>query len=105
MPRGRTGSGGIAPPFLSLPLDGGEWPASRPGAHWIGGWVGGRYGEEKNVLPLANRTPTVQPVAIPTELCRLPCNIHMKLINRTCGQNIVISIEKLASLHVVTNVF
>jgi hypothetical protein len=48
------GSGGIAPVIHSLTsaLDGGEWPASRPGrftsrhiapdTHWIGGWVGPR---------------------------------------------------------------
>jgi hypothetical protein len=39
---------------LTSPLDGGEWPASRPGhftprertpgTHWIGGWVGPRAG-------------------------------------------------------------
>jgi hypothetical protein len=44
------GSGGIAPPFLTSALDGGEWPVSNPdrftprkmapGPHWIGGWVG-----------------------------------------------------------------
>jgi hypothetical protein len=49
------GSGGIAPPFLTLALGGGEWSASRPGervpgTHWIGGCVGHRAGEEeKNV--------------------------------------------------------
>jgi hypothetical protein len=46
------GSGGIALPFLTSELDGGEWSAScldrfipgeiAPGAHWIGGWVGSR---------------------------------------------------------------
>jgi hypothetical protein len=45
-------SGGIAPPFLTSALDGGEWSASRPGRftpreiasgnHWTGGWVGPR---------------------------------------------------------------
>jgi hypothetical protein len=44
------GSGGIAPPFLTLALDGGEWSASRfcrftPGGKaygklWVGGCVG-----------------------------------------------------------------
>jgi hypothetical protein len=43
------GSGGIAPLFLTLALDGGEWSTSHssrftlegaPGTHWIGGWVG-----------------------------------------------------------------
>jgi hypothetical protein len=48
------GSGGIAPPFLTSALDGGEWSASRlghfipgeraPGTHCIGGWVGPRAG-------------------------------------------------------------
>jgi hypothetical protein len=48
------GSGGIAPPFLTSALDGGEWLASRPGrftaaerapvTHWIGGRVGPRAG-------------------------------------------------------------
>jgi hypothetical protein len=46
------GSGGIAPPFLTLTLDGCEWSASRPGrftlgekapgTHCIRGWVGPR---------------------------------------------------------------
>jgi hypothetical protein len=45
-------SGGVAPPFLTLALDGGEWSASRlgrftpqkkaPGTHWIGRWEGPR---------------------------------------------------------------
>jgi hypothetical protein len=44
------GSGGIASPFLTSALDGGEWSASRlgrftskgraPNIHCIGGWVG-----------------------------------------------------------------
>jgi hypothetical protein len=55
------GSGGIAPAFSTLALDGGEWSASNPGCftpgtHWIGGWVSPRAGldsgEEKNLLPL-----------------------------------------------------
>jgi hypothetical protein len=47
-------SGGIAPPFLTTALDGGEWSASRPGrftpgevgpgTSWIGGWVGHKAG-------------------------------------------------------------
>jgi hypothetical protein len=47
-------SGGIAPPFLTSVLDGGEWSASlscrfirgerAPGTYWIGGWVGSRAG-------------------------------------------------------------
>jgi hypothetical protein len=45
---------GIAAPFLTSALDGGEWLASRPGRftpgerapnkHWTGGWVGPRVG-------------------------------------------------------------
>jgi hypothetical protein len=70
------GSGGIAPPFLTSELDECEWSPSRPdrftpgkrilGTHWIGGWVGPTAGEEAG-----NRTPAVQPVAIPTEPSQL----------------------------------
>jgi hypothetical protein len=45
-------TGGIAPPFFTSALDGGEWPASRtgrflpceapPGTNWIGGCVRSR---------------------------------------------------------------
>jgi hypothetical protein len=59
------GSGGTAPSFLTLALDGGEWLPSRTGrftpeeralgTHWIRGWSG-RCGEEKN-LPL----PAIEP--------------------------------------------
>jgi hypothetical protein len=49
------GSGGVAPPFFTSALDGGEWSASRPGryTHWIRGWVGPRAGlddVEKRIL-------------------------------------------------------
>jgi hypothetical protein len=54
MPWRRMRSGGIAPPYLTSALDGGESSASRPGrftswktpsgTHWIGGWVGPRAG-------------------------------------------------------------
>jgi hypothetical protein len=54
------GSGGIAPPFLTSALDGGEWLASRPCPFTpqyildrrLGGPESrsGRYGEEKNLL-------------------------------------------------------
>jgi hypothetical protein len=50
----RMRSGGIAPPFLTSALDGGEWsvlitgrlaPGDKdPGTHWMGGWVGFRDG-------------------------------------------------------------
>jgi hypothetical protein len=41
------GSGGVAPPFLTSALDGGEWSASRLSdftrhTHWVRGWVGPR---------------------------------------------------------------
>jgi hypothetical protein len=55
------GSAGIAPPFLTSPLVGGEWSDSRTGRfthrerslgiHWIGGWVGPRAGPDDVVKP------------------------------------------------------
>jgi hypothetical protein len=63
-------NGGIAPPFSTLALDGGEWSASRPGrftpgeivsgTHWIGGWVGPRTGldqKKRKFLPLSGIEP------------------------------------------------
>jgi hypothetical protein len=57
-------SGGIAPPYLTSTLHGGEWPALcpgrfipgkiTPGTNWLGGWVGTRAGI---------RIPAVQPEA------------------------------------------
>jgi hypothetical protein len=43
--------------------------------HWIGGWVRLRAGldvveKRKNLAPAGNRTPAVQPVPVPTEICR-----------------------------------
>jgi hypothetical protein len=48
------GSGGTAPPFLNVALDGGEWSGTRPGRftfgkralddHCKGGWVDARTG-------------------------------------------------------------
>jgi hypothetical protein len=81
-------SGGIAPPFLTSALEGGEWSDSRPcrfnagksapGTHWIGGWVGPRAGldamEKINILRLPGIEPgpsSPYPVAIPTELSRV----------------------------------
>jgi hypothetical protein len=66
--------------FLTSPLDGGEWSASRPGRfttgvrapaiHWMIGWVGPRAGldtaaRRKNVIiaPAGNWTPVAQPIA------------------------------------------
>jgi hypothetical protein len=50
MHKGIWGSGGTAPPFMTLTLDGSRWLHLRhyrfttgdtvPGTHWIGGWVG-----------------------------------------------------------------
>jgi hypothetical protein len=65
------GSGGIAPPFLTSALDGGEWSASRPGhftpgeiatdTHWIGGWVDRRVGldavENRKILSCRESDP------------------------------------------------
>jgi hypothetical protein len=65
------GSGGVAPPFFTSALDGGELSASRPcrftprkralGTHWRGGWVGPKAGPDamggKNLAPPGNHTP------------------------------------------------
>jgi hypothetical protein len=65
------GSGGIAPPFLTLALDGGEQSASQPGhftprermpgTNWIGGWVGPRAGldavHKRKILPMLGTEP------------------------------------------------
>jgi hypothetical protein len=64
-------SGGVAPPFFTLALDGGELSASRlcrytlrqraPGTHWIGSWVCPRAGldagEETTILTLPGIEP------------------------------------------------
>jgi hypothetical protein len=76
MPFDVWGSGGIAPPFLTSALYGGEWSASRPyrftseetafATCWIEGWVGPRAGLDfmkKKLAPARNRTPSVQPVS------------------------------------------
>jgi hypothetical protein len=70
------GSGGIAPPFLTSALDGGEWSASRPGRYIPGkkplvsieyeaGWapvlVLTLWSREKSIAPAVNRTPVFQP--------------------------------------------
>jgi hypothetical protein len=65
------GSGGIAPPFLTSELVGGEWSASRPGrfipgeiarsTYWIGSWVGPRVGldavEKRQILYCRESNP------------------------------------------------
>jgi hypothetical protein len=65
------GSEGIAPPFLTLALDGGESSASRagrftpkeitPSTHWTGSWVGPRASldamENTKILPLLGIKP------------------------------------------------
>jgi hypothetical protein len=66
---------------LTSELDGGEWPASRPGrfiprerapgTQWIGGWVGPRFGLDvvlKGKIPSPSREsnpdhPILQPLA------------------------------------------
>jgi hypothetical protein len=77
------GSWSIAPPFLTSALDGDEWSAScpcrftpgerAPGTFLIG-WdpqpVWTLWKREKSLSLGGNRTPAVQPVAIPTELSR-----------------------------------
>jgi hypothetical protein len=64
------GSGGMAPPFLTLVLDGGEWSASRschfkPGERRVGEPQSrsGCRGVEKNLVPAGNQNPAFRPVA------------------------------------------
>jgi hypothetical protein len=72
------GSEGIAPPFLTSAVYGGEWLASltsriilgegAPGTNWIGGWLGRRAGmdalEKKKIFfPCRESTPIVEPLA------------------------------------------
>jgi hypothetical protein len=77
---------GIAAPFFIFSLDGGEWSVSRTGlftppekeapvptgeeARWAPepGWK--LWRREKSYASAENRTPAVQPVAIPSELPR-----------------------------------
>jgi hypothetical protein len=96
------GSGGIAPPFLTSALDGGERSASRFRPLSLWGTTPSRYpfvrrisglqnrsgssGAEKNLFPYGIRTPTLQLVAlryidfaIPT-LIRNRNNINITLI-------------------------
>jgi hypothetical protein len=68
---------GVATPYLTSALDGGEWLASRLGRFtprnslWyplnrrLGGPQNrsGRYGLEKNLMPARSRIPAVQPAA------------------------------------------
>jgi hypothetical protein len=78
------GSRGIAPPFLTSALDGGEWLASClgrfiPGNHWIGGWVDPRSGldvvEKRKSLPLPG-TELGRPALNPS-LYRLQTLVHV----------------------------
>jgi hypothetical protein len=71
------GSGGIAPPFLTSVLYGGECqlhalaplsPGKNPGTHWIGGWEGPEliwtlWRREESATLARNRTLAVQTVA------------------------------------------
>jgi hypothetical protein len=80
---GVWGSGCIAPTFLISALIGGEWSASHPGrftpgerapgTHWIGGWVGPRFGlddvKKRKFLTLPS---AVQPVASRYTDCAIP---------------------------------
>jgi hypothetical protein len=72
-------SGGIAPPFLTSTLGGGEWSASPPGrfilgefapdTHWIGGWVVPRAGldavEKIIILPCQEFNPCLRRIVGP----------------------------------------
>jgi hypothetical protein len=63
--RNVSGSGGIAPPFFTSALDGGEWSAPGAfGAHWRGGWAGLRVSKEEYLAPpvqLADRSSSPWP--------------------------------------------
>jgi hypothetical protein len=80
---------------LTSVLDGGEWPASRPGRftlrgktpgiHWIGGWVGPSAGLDtlsKRKIPSPRRdsyqdNPTVQTVVSRYTDCAIPALIRL----------------------------
>jgi hypothetical protein len=80
------GSGGVVPPILTSPLDGGLWSASlsgryTPGTHCLGGWFRPRDNldamEKRNNLPpleIEPRSSSPQPFALSTERSRLPQN-------------------------------
>jgi hypothetical protein len=71
------GNGGLAPPFMTLALDGGEWSAAClccfmprercPSTHRIGNWVDPRAildtKEEKYLESAGNQTLAIEPVA------------------------------------------
>jgi hypothetical protein len=75
------GDGGVAPPFLTLVLDGGKWLASHPDRLPPGKELGEPQGrsrscrdakKKKTLASTENRTPTVQPtVATPIEQSQL----------------------------------
>jgi hypothetical protein len=80
------GNGSIAPPFLTSPLDGGQWSDTRSGrfkpgertrsTHLIGGWVGLRAVQDamekiNSLVPDGIQTPVTLPVVILTELSHL----------------------------------
>jgi hypothetical protein len=87
MPWSRMGESMYSSTILDVDTDGGYLSASRPSrftpgdsapsTHCIGGWVGPRTGLDtvKKInfsYPAGNLTPAIQPVAVPTELSRLP---------------------------------
>jgi hypothetical protein len=65
------GSGGIALPFFTLALDGGEWSPSlpsrftlgerSPGTHWMGGWLDPRAGLDAMEKRKIFRVSVVEP--------------------------------------------
>jgi hypothetical protein len=95
------GNGGIAPPFFTSALDGGEWLASRvcrftpeeraPGTHWIGGCVGPRVGldavEKRKILHCresnpgcSSRSPLLYRLNYPHSLSKEDCQKFAKEI-------------------------
>jgi hypothetical protein len=62
--------GGIAPPLLTLALDGGEWSASRPGQEPPSADLDDME-KRKSLFPTGTRSPAFHPVTILTELSPL----------------------------------
>jgi hypothetical protein len=117
------GTGGITLPFFTSAVDGGEWLASRPSRYapaeralvptaqegacaseavWTL-WRG-----EKSLSSAGNRTPAVQPIAIPSELFRLvylPKLSYFNIVSlwTQCTQSLFSFFLEYASLRYIMN--
>jgi hypothetical protein len=74
------GNGGIAPPFLTSALDGGEWSSITLlplylryplEAGWAPESVWTLWSRGKSLDPSGNQALVVQPIAVPAEISRL----------------------------------